>query len=188
VFLVGAEEGVFPHVRALTEPTELEEERRLAYVGITRARERLYLSHAWSRNLFGATSYNAPSRFIEEIPSHLVDQRGGGRRLSGRASYRTDGGGRRDGFWSNELDPRAAASRERIVDHAMEAGRRAPVGTTGAEALGLRIGDDVRHGKFGEGVILAIRGEGDKAEATVRFRGLGEKTLLLAWSPLEKIV
>ena len=76
VFLIGLEEGVFPHVRALTEPDELEEERRLAYVGITRAREVLHLSHAWSRNLFGSTQYNPPSRFLDEIPSALVRQEG----------------------------------------------------------------------------------------------------------------
>ncbi len=77
VFLVGAEEGVFPHIRALTEPEELEEERRLAYVGITRAREKLFISHAWSRSLFGATNYNPPSRFVEEIPprAHDLDRR-----------------------------------------------------------------------------------------------------------------
>ena len=76
VFLIGAEEGVFPHSRALTEPDELEEERRLAYVGITRARERLYVTHAWSRSLFGSTQYNPPSRFLEEIPAELVDAAG----------------------------------------------------------------------------------------------------------------
>ena len=73
VFLVGAEEGVFPHTRALTEPDELEEERRLAYVGITRARERLYVTHAWSRSLYGSTQYNPPSRFLEEIPTELIE-------------------------------------------------------------------------------------------------------------------
>ena len=76
VFLIGAEEGIFPHIRALTEPDELEEERRLAYVGITRARERLYISHAWSRTLFGSTQYNPPSRFAEEIPTELVESIG----------------------------------------------------------------------------------------------------------------
>ena len=68
VFLIGMEDGVFPHLRSLGEPDELEEERRLAYVGITRARERLYLTHAWSRTLFGSTQYNPPSRFLDEIP------------------------------------------------------------------------------------------------------------------------
>ena len=80
VFLVGMEEGIFPHSRALTEPTEMEEERRLAYVGITRAQEKLHLSHAWSRQLFGTTNYNPPSRFLDEIPAELVDQLGCGQR------------------------------------------------------------------------------------------------------------
>jgi DNA helicase-2/ATP-dependent DNA helicase PcrA len=184
VFLVGAEEGVFPHIRALTEPEELEEERRLAYVGITRAREKLYLSHAWSRTLFGSTQYNPPSRFLDEIPVELVEHLGDGRRTSGRASYRSDGGGRRQG-WQPWAERMADAGRERIVDAALNAGRRSA--STGAEAMGLRIGDDVRHAKFGEGVIMLIEGDGDKAEAVVRFPDVGEKRLLLAWSPLERL-
>ncbi|HMK11558.1 MAG TPA: DNA helicase PcrA [Acidimicrobiales bacterium] len=184
VFLIGCEDGVFPHIRSLTEPEELEEERRLAYVGITRARERLFVSHAWSRMLWGATQYNPPSRFIEEIPSDLVQVVDGAGRASGRASmrahYRSDGGGRREGF-----APVTGEGRDRIVDQAMRAGQRPA--TTGAERLGLRIGDDVRHAKFGDGVILGIEGTGDKAEAIVRFSGFGEKRLLLSWSPLERI-
>ena len=86
VFIVGMEDGVFPHLRSLGEPDEMEEERRLAYVGITRARERLYLSHAWCRNLWGQTQYNPPSRFLNEIPETLVDAaETGGRRASPRA-------------------------------------------------------------------------------------------------------
>src|SRR5213078_1544393 len=72
VFLTGLEDGVFPHMRSLGEPDELEEERRLCYVGITRARERLYLTNAWCRTLWGSTQYNPPSRFLKEIPEHLV--------------------------------------------------------------------------------------------------------------------
>jgi DNA helicase-2/ATP-dependent DNA helicase PcrA len=86
VFIVGMEDGVFPHYRSMGDAAELEEERRLAYVGITRAQERLYLSHAWSRSLFGSTSYNPPSRFLSEIPGELLrsveaepDGRGAGR-------------------------------------------------------------------------------------------------------------
>ena len=90
VFLVGVEEGIFPHVRALTEPDEMEEERRLAYVGITRAMRRLFLSHAWSRMLFGSTQYNPPSRFFDEIPDELIESTGNvsGRSSYGRQSYR----------------------------------------------------------------------------------------------------
>src|SRR5262249_46566566 len=118
VFLVGAEEGVFPHIRALTEPDELEEERRLAYVGITRAPEKLYLSPAGTRPLSGPTQYNPPSRFLDEIPPALVEHMGESRRTSGRASYRYDGGGRRQGWqpWSERVGD---AGRERIVDAAL---------------------------------------------------------------------
>ncbi len=184
VFLIGCEDGVFPHIRSLTDPEELEEERRLAYVGITRARERLFVSHAWSRMLWGATQYNPPSRFLDEIPSELVHVVDGAGRAPGRASmrahYRSDGGGRHEGF-----APVTGEGRDRIVDQAIRAGQRPA--TTGAERLGLRIGDDVRHVKFGDGVILGIEGSGDKAEAIVRFSGFGEKRLLLSWSPLERV-
>jgi DNA helicase-2/ATP-dependent DNA helicase PcrA len=78
VFIAGMEDGVFPHHRSMTEPDQMEEERRLAYVGITRARRRLYITHAWNRSLFGATSYNPPSRFLAEIPAELVEETGGG--------------------------------------------------------------------------------------------------------------
>ena len=97
VFLIGVEEGIFPHIRALTEPVEMEEERRLAYVGITRAMRRLYMSHAWSRQLFGSTQYNPPSRFFDEIPEHLIESTGNvsGRSSYGRQSYRGYGEWRR---------------------------------------------------------------------------------------------
>ena len=85
VFLTGLEDGVFPHMRSLGDPDELEEERRLCYVGITRAEERLYLCHAWSRMLFGATDYYPPSRFLDEIPEELVD---GSAKCDGRTSAR----------------------------------------------------------------------------------------------------
>ena len=183
VFLVGAEEGVFPHIRALTEPDELEEERRLAYVGITRARERLYIAHAWSRTLFGSTQYNPPSRFVDEIPAELVEaigERVG--RGGGRASYRERERRRR-----RDDDEGWADHRERVVEAALRAGQRPDPKPTGAEALSLRLGDDVRHATYGEGVIVDIVGQGEKAEARVRFPGLGEKTFLLAWTPLQKV-
>jgi DNA helicase-2/ATP-dependent DNA helicase PcrA len=183
VFLVGAEEGVFPHIRALTEPDELEEERRLAYVGITRARERLYISHAWSRTLFGSTQYNPPSRFVDEIPTELVEaigERVG--RGGGRASYRE-----RERWRRRDDDEGWADHRERVVEAALRAGQRPDPQPTGAEALAFRLGDDVRHATYGEGVIVDIVGQGEKAEARVRFPGLGEKTFLLAWTPLQKV-
>jgi DNA helicase II / ATP-dependent DNA helicase PcrA len=195
VFLVGMEEGIFPHSRALTEPVELEEERRLAYVGITRAQQRLFLAHAWSRQLFGSTNYNPPSRFIDEIPAELIEQIGAisGRSTYGRQSYRA-----RD-EWSSpgpyrRTDRREVSQaeterhRERVVDAALAAGQRsAPPTPTNAQSIGLRLGDDVEHPAFGEGVIIDIRGQGDKAEASIRFRDVGTKHLALAWAPLKKL-
>jgi DNA helicase II / ATP-dependent DNA helicase PcrA len=160
VFLTGLEDGVFPHMRSLGEPDELEEERRLCYVGITRARERLYLCHAWSRMLFGRTDFYPPSRFLDEIPEELVEVLGEDRPV---------GGGR-------------GAHREAVVSAALasNAGRA-------ARLPGLRVGDDVGHDTFGEGVVLDVIGEGEKAEAVIRFRDAGEKRLLLAWAPLQKL-
>jgi DNA helicase-2/ATP-dependent DNA helicase PcrA len=164
VFLTGLEDGIFPHMRSLGDPDELEEERRLCYVGITRAEQRLYLTHAWSRMLFGSTDYYPPSRFLAEIPEVLV-------RAQGRAPAR--GGG-------------ISEHRDAVAEAAMRVDRN-PTGARGAEQIGLRLGDDVRHEKFGEGVIVNLQGDGDKTEATVRFRDVGEKTLLLAWAPLTKL-
>jgi DNA helicase-2/ATP-dependent DNA helicase PcrA len=180
VFLLGLEEGVFPHIRTLGEPEQLEEERRLAYVGITRARERLYLTHAWCRMLHGTTQYNPPSRFLDEIPATLVrDAEGSRSSRAGRSSstYGWSGTADRD----REHGRRSSAHRDEIVERAM---RASPPQPSGADRIGLRVGDDVRHAKFGEGVILELRGEGDKTEARVNFAGLGEKTLLLSWAPL----
>ena len=153
VFLVGLEDGVFPHLRALGEPVELEEERRLCYVGITRARRRLYLSHAWVRTLFGQTSHNIPSRFLAEVPAELVRDVG----LVGSAA--------------------------RLGADAARAARRAG---TGAESLGLEPGDPVVHERWGPGLVLATRGEGDRATARVRFEAVGEKNLLLSATPLRR--
>ena len=201
VFLIGVEEGMFPHIRALTEPVEMEEERRLAYVGITRAMRRLYMSHAWSRQLFGSTQYNPPSRFFDEIPEQLVESTGNvsGRSSYGRQSYRGGGGGtyggpppyRRGGRAAarhrcrhprRAATPTASGSSRRRSARA----RRARPQPSNSQELGLRVGDDVEHPSFGEGVIIDISGTGDKAEAVISFPGVGTKHLALAWAPLKK--
>jgi DNA helicase-2/ATP-dependent DNA helicase PcrA len=145
VFLVGMEDGVFPHYRSMTDTAELEEERRLAYVGITRARRRLYLTHAWSRSLFGASSYNPPSRFLNEIPAELIE----------------------------EVGEDAAADKRQEQEVA-----RLPEVTAG---------DTVRHEVFGEGVVVSISGMGRDTEVLVMFEDEGEKRLLLAYAPLQKV-
>ncbi len=172
VFLVGLEDGVFPHLRSLGEPDELEEERRLAYVGITRARERLYLSNAWCRTLWGQTQYNPPSRFLKEIPEELVRTVEGSRRPRPRRA-----GGAGDSF---------GPGRDEIVEAALRSGRSTPVKGTGAETLGLRTGETIVHAKWGEGIVTDVRGEGQRAEASVRFPGLGDKQLLLHMAPIKR--
>ena len=178
VFIIGMEDGLFPHLRALTDPDELEEERRLAYVGITRAEKQLFVSHAWSRLIFGQTQYNPPSRFIDEIPDELIEEAAGSRGKRRKLSS-TFGSSGTSGSYSS----RSERSRDEIVDAAMKPRGPQP---TGAHESGLKTGDDIVHKKWGEGIILDIRGAGDKAEATIRFPSVGEKTLLLAWAPLEK--
>ncbi len=173
VFLVGMEDGVFPHFRSLTEPDELEEERRLAYVGITRAQQRLYLTHAWHRTIHGSPMYNPPSRFLEEIPEELVDARGSSRSRSSRSSY--DHGADRGSS--------SFAGRERMVDDAQAA--RTPV-EADPNPVALVVGDDVNHATFGLGVVTDVKGAGGDAEITVNFTTAGSKVLMASFARLEK--
>ena len=197
VFIIGVEEGIFPHNRALTEPTEMEEERRLAYVGITRAMRRLFVTHAWSRMLYGSTQYNPPSRFLDEIPENLIESKGNtsGRSSYGRQSYRHRDGRsddpppyrRRDGRGSDgaSTSESSDAHRDRVVEAALRAGNSPQ--PSNSQDIGLKVGDDVAHPAFGEGVIIDISGVGEKAEAVINFAGVGQKHLALAWAPLKKL-
>jgi DNA helicase-2/ATP-dependent DNA helicase PcrA len=165
VFIAGMEEGVFPHLRSIGEPHELEEERRLCYVGVTRARERLYLSYAWCRSLWGEAQYNAPSRFVAEIPEHL---------LASRGTQRRQRMGREE-------------ARSHLVEAALRRGRAGmPVQGTGAESLGLQAGEVIVHARYGEGVVLEVDGEGADAEATIRFPSVGEKRFSLHMAPIKR--
>ncbi len=175
VVMLGMEDGIFPHMRSMTDPDEMEEERRLAYVGITRAMEKLYVTHAWARMLFGQTQYNPPSRFLDEIPAELITEAEGS-----RGSKR----GLKSSVFGSSGTVSSFGGRDRKVDTALKP--RGPV-PSGADALDLKVGDDVAHKKWGEGVILDLRGSGDKTEVVVNFGAVGEKTLLLAWAPLEKV-
>jgi DNA helicase II / ATP-dependent DNA helicase PcrA len=166
VFIVGMEDGVFPHYRSMTDAAALEEERRLAYVGITRARERLYLTHAWSRTLFGQTQYNPPSRFLGELPEELLDARESAERseyTNGRSMF----AGRRPTGGQERLQ-RAVAAQVR------------PVAV-------VAPGDTVNHDRWGEGVVISVAGQGEGAEATIQFSEVGEKRLLLAYAPVTKV-
>jgi DNA helicase-2/ATP-dependent DNA helicase PcrA len=189
VFLVGCEEGIFPHNRALTDPSELEEERRLAYVGLTRAREKLIVSHAWHRMLFGQSQYNPPSRFLAEIPAELFDRQGNVD--SGVDHGRTYG--RTPGDWHDADVPAYRRRDEEPMGRTFGARRQeravaAPAQPRNTDHLAdLKVGDDVVHAIFGEGVVIEIRGSGEKAEVAVRFAERGTKHLALAWAPLKKL-
>jgi DNA helicase-2/ATP-dependent DNA helicase PcrA len=172
VFLVGMEEGVFPHSRTLGEPLELEEERRLCYVGITRARRFLYLTHAWSRTLWGRTMPGLPSRFLAEVPEELRREVGAGRVFGAGTGADASGAPRPGGSLLGAGGMRLAARAQRA--------------TTGAEDLGLVAGDHVVHELWGPGVVVGAQGEGERAQATVRFESVGHKTLLLSASPLRR--
>jgi DNA helicase-2/ATP-dependent DNA helicase PcrA len=156
VFITGLEEGLFPHENSLTEMDGLEEERRLMYVAITRARRRLYVSFAQSRLLHGQTRYGIKSRFLEELPENAVKW------LTPRvAAY---GGGGRFGQWH---DPGINAA--------------APAASVRSQpSHGFRVGQSVRHAKFGEGVIVNLEGSGDDARVQVNFGVHGVKWLLVA--------
>lgn len=185
VFIVGMEEGIFPHSRALNDMTELEEERRLAYVGITRAQEQLMVSHSWSRNLYGSTQYNPPSRFLDEIPEDLIEREGSvdSGIDSGRSSFRPQA----DRSSQQHPGNRNSDFLDRAVNAAMNAGRSGSSARPQPTEHGFKVGDDVIHPTFGEGIIIDIRGQNEKAEASVRFSAVGTKHLSLSWAPLKKV-
>jgi DNA helicase-2/ATP-dependent DNA helicase PcrA len=172
VFLTGMEEGVFPHDRAMAEPDDLEEERRLCYVGITRARKRLYLTHTWERTLFGQSRESLQSRFMKEIPEHLIVD-------LGVAPAAWPAVHRRDPEF--DVPPSFGRSGSRL---SRQVG--VPGATTGAESLGLVPGDRIVHARWGEGVVVEARGEGAKAEAVIAFDRHGEKRFLLSATPLKR--
>jgi DNA helicase-2/ATP-dependent DNA helicase PcrA len=179
VFLTGMEEGIFPHSQSLSEPDELEEERRLCYVGVTRARERLYLTHTWSRLLFGSIQQSFPSRFLKEIPDELVEDVGEGVVIGGgRGGVAAGGWGVAAGDWGVATTGGGSGRPHPAV--------QAAVATSGAERLGLVPGDAVVHTRFGQGVVVEVQGEGEDARATIRFMEHGEKRFLLALSPIER--
>jgi DNA helicase-2/ATP-dependent DNA helicase PcrA len=165
VFLTGMEDGVFPHMRSLGDPRELEEERRLAYVGITRARKRLYVSRSVMRSAWGAPAFNPPSRFLEELPSEVLDWR------------REEPVGRPISSGGYGSSPSSSSAALRLGDRIVGTG---PV-------LSLDPGDRVTHQKFGLGTVVSTSGTGDKTEATIDFGSAGVKRLLLRYAPVEKL-
>lgn len=150
VFLVGLEEGLFPSQQALDDPGRLQEERRLCYVGITRAMQQLYLTHAESRRLYGKDSYPRASRFLRELPQESIQ----------------------------EIRLRANVTRPAAAAPSVSA-------TLGGSTF--KLGQTVRHEKFGEGVVLQTEGEGDQERVQINFRNAGLKWLMLAYAKLDRV-
>jgi DNA helicase-2/ATP-dependent DNA helicase PcrA len=159
VFLTGMEDGIFPHARTLDDPKEIEEERRLAYVGLTRAEKRLYISRAEYRLTFGSPKYNPGSRFLDEIPSELIE-------------------------WKDETRTKSSSGSSGI--RRSRVATTAPPRATGKKstAIILEVGQRVSHDTFGLGTVVALAGEGDKSEATINFGQYGDKRLLLRYAPV----
>ena len=188
VFLIGMEENVFPLVRATDDESDLEEERRLAYVGITRAEKTLYLTNANSRLLYGRTSYNQPSRFIREISSDLLDYQGLARpaNTSFKASYVND---QTSQFGPGMSLAQAIQSRKTAAQPVRHLGGDLPFGKssdTGSSGTSWSIGDKAIHKKWGEGTVLEVSGSGQQQELKINFPGLGLKKVLAAIAPIEK--
>jgi DNA helicase-2/ATP-dependent DNA helicase PcrA len=175
VFLVGMEQGLFPSYRSLEDPAAMEEERRLCYVGITRAKERLFLSHASERRLWGGMREPAvPSLFLSELPEALVQ---GDVPRSGGAAIRRE----------NRLE------RLTRIDRPQEAGEGAPANAVRRRSAGLAggktwgVGDRLRHSSFGEGHVTHLFGSGEKISIAVKFEGMGPKILDPRLAPIEPL-
>jgi DNA helicase II / ATP-dependent DNA helicase PcrA len=162
VFLTGMEDGIFPHERTLADTTELAEERRLAYVGLTRARQRLYLSRSVTRRGWGEPRYYPASRFLDDVPDSLID-------------------------WRRLPEPAMAAAAQRVAPFGSAAGRR-QAGPGLRPVIALDIGDRVTHSAWGLGTVVSTSGVADKARARIDFGGdVGVKELLLRYAPVEKL-
>ncbi|MEV7602701.1 DNA helicase PcrA [Kitasatospora sp. NPDC089797] len=187
VFLTGMEDGIFPHMRALNQVKELEEERRLAYVGLTRARERLYLTRSVLRSAWGQPAYNPASRFLEEIPETLVEWKRTGaaqapvqRGFSSGSSWgRSSSGG---GSSRSSSSAGAAAPKAGWGQSVRRGGK-----VVEREVVSLAVGDRVTHDTFGLGTVVGVTGLGDNAQAEVDFGSTGRKRLVLRYAPVEKL-
>ena len=174
VFLIGMEEGLFPLSRAELDEDELEEERRLAYVGITRAEEKLYLTNALSRALYGRVQSNRPSRFLDEVDEDVLD-------IVESNSLKPFSSGMYKGFGNRSNDPfdKKTKKRKNYAPHA--------TGNSGAEKLDWQVGEKVKHKVWDVGTVVKISGEGDDLQLDIAFPGIGIKPLLASFAPIEKI-
>ena len=197
VFLTGLEDGGFPHSRSFENPQELSEERRLAYVGLTRARQRLLVTRAETRSMWGQPQYNPPSRFLSEIPENLISWEntgsfsggfsggfGSGGFGSGGYSSGYSSGSR--GFGSSRSSGSGSRSRSSASSSTPVAGFPNRI-RPNREVISVEVGEKVSHESFGLGTVTEVNGAGDKTVAVVDFGSAGSKRLLLRYAPIEKL-
>lgn len=188
VFIVGMEDGIFPSSRAFMDENQMEEERRLAYVGITRAEQKLFLTNAYSRMLYGRTMSNMPSRFIEELDQEILDREnssGGQTRSVGAPTstsasapasrWKQQGNARQERAFSKPYTP---SEKTQSVEQ---------TGKSGADKLGWGVGDKASHKKWGVGTVVQTSGEGDGLTLDIAFQSIGIKRLLASFAPIEKV-
>jgi DNA helicase-2/ATP-dependent DNA helicase PcrA len=215
VFIVGMEDGLFPHARAATDRAELEEERRLCYVAITRAERYLYVTHAMKRRVYGEELASEPSQFLNEMPLELMEDlsRGPSWLSFARSSARTEslaaaralrGEGREERRYTGktydsvdsiteffrqrgrQLDPRPAQTQQPQIKRRTEQSAASSSSSSSSSAAGFVPGTHVRHPKYGRGLVLRREGTGDAAKLTVSFPGFGQKKLIEKYAGLEK--
>ncbi|MCF0119984.1 MAG: ATP-binding domain-containing protein, partial [Limosilactobacillus mucosae] len=177
IFLVGMEEGIFPLYRSLSNEKELEEERRLAYVGITRAKRKLYLTNAYSRMLYGRVQRNQPSQFVEEINDDLIK------------FENADGSGKAKSM--NTPFAKAAAQATTFTAqrraHGLKHSAKQESTGTGADKKAWKVGDKVQHKKWGQGMVVSVNGSGNDMELDIAFPNEGVKRLLAQFAPITKV-
>lgn len=176
VFLIGLEEGVFPHSRSLMEEAEMEEERRLAYVGITRAEQQLYVSRARMRTLYGRTNMNPPSRFLHELPKELMEQSGSKEQTLPWAQASRSSGTGLSGR-QRQAAP-AAPARKRVT--------KTQTTTTEGASFSWSVGDKAAHKKWGTGTVVSLKGSGENVELDIAFPEVGVKRLFAKFAPITK--
>ena len=206
VFLTGMEDGSFPHQRSFNDPSEMSEERRLAYVGLTRAQKRLILTRAETRSMWGQPQYNPPSRFLSEIPDSLIEWENTGTLWAealtaaaggyGSGGFGSSyGGGYSGGSYGGEFT--GGSSSFRSSSAAGRSSSRSASKSPGTgfpnrirpnrEVIQVAAGDRVSHDSFGLGTVIEVKGSGDKTVAVVDFKSLGTKRLLMRYAPVEKL-
>ncbi|MGC2942362.1 MULTISPECIES: UvrD-helicase domain-containing protein [unclassified Brevibacterium] len=191
VFLTGLEDGGFPHSRSFENPQELSEERRLAYVGLTRARQRLLVTRAETRSMWGQPQYNPPSRFLSEIPENLISWENTGSFTGGFGGGFGSGGS--GGYGSSGYSRSIGSSRSSGSGSRSSASSSTPVAgfpnriRPNREVISVEVGEKVSHESFGLGTVTEVNGVGDKTVAVVDFGSAGSKRLLLRYAPIEKL-